>query len=268
MNNNIFKLISFYFITSSILICQDATIIDSTISDDENSEYSAHNFFFSFEQQDGNTNSLYTSGEYSFVLVGNLIGLDDTEFSFSTESNYATLSDEAYILDGNIHTQLDLWANQNWSPFIYYDYSFDRSLGLINRENFAAGIKRRLGKVFSLSYAFMSEKEEYDSLKTFARHSIRPKLKLKINDGAMVFDYRLFYKPKVDNSEYLFENDLTVSIATFYEMLTVDLNFKHAFNSRYADNKIEKPYDDWVSEIPEYYKDTDWTVSFGLGFSF
>ena len=35
-----------------------------------------------------------------------------------------------------------------------------------------------------------------------------------------------------------------------------------------ADNKIEKPTDDWSSDIPEYYKDTDWTVSFGLGLSF
>ena len=268
MNYNIYKLISFYFITFSFLSSQDTISIDSTIIDTESNEYSAHNFFFSFEQQDGNTNSLYTSGEYSFVLFGNLAGLDDTEFSFSTAGNYATLSEEAYILDGNIHTQLDLWANQGWSPFIYYDYSFDRSLGLVNRENFAAGIKRKLGKIFSLSYAFMSEKEEYNSLKTFARHSIRPKMKLKLSDGAMVFDYRLFYKPKVDNSEYLFENDLKVSIATFYEMLTIDLNFKHAFNSRYADNKIEKPYDDWASDTPEYYKDTDWTVSFGLGFSF
>ena len=45
----------------------------------------------------------------------------------------------------------------------------------------------RAGKIFSVSYAYMFEDEEYDSVATFARHSIRPKLKLVLADGAFLW---------------------------------------------------------------------------------
>ena len=44
-------------------------------------------------------------------------------------------------------------------------------------------------------------------LKNFYRHSIRPKIKLKLFDDNLIFDYRFYYKPRVDNfDDYLLEH--------------------------------------------------------------
>ena len=65
----------------------------------------------------------------------------------------------------------------------------------------------RVGKIFSVSYAYMFEEEQYDSVATFARHSIRPKVKLVLADGAFFMDWRSFYKPMVDDpDDFLLEN--------------------------------------------------------------
>lgn len=247
---------------------------------EEPSSQSSHDLYVAFDQTSGNTNNLVSGAEYSFSLLGNLGSFTDTEFSLSLGGNYATLEDEPYALDGNIHSQLDLWANQKYSPFLFFDYSFDRSLGLINRTDLALGAKVRFGKVLSVSYAFMFEEEEYDSVETFSRHSFRPKLKLILSDGALFMDYRAFYKPRVDDfNDYLLENILVLSIATFYEALSVDVSIKHSFNSKYeGDNKVLKPIDEWEGEydpdygdfVPKetYYKDTDLSVAIGFNLSF
>ena len=68
----------------------------------------------------------------------------------------------------------------------------------------------------------------------FYRHSIRPKFKIKLFDESVVFDYRLFYKPRVDDWEdYLLEHSLQISIATFYDALTLNFNYSDKYNSRY-----------------------------------
>ena len=119
----------------------------------------------------------------------------------------------------------------------------------------------------------MYEMEEDDSTRVFPRHSIRPKVKIVLNDGAAVIDYRTYYKPKLDMSEYLWENELKISLATFYELLSIDFSFKHSFNSRYDESEIFKPEDEWdydyeTDELtPVYYKPTDYSVSLGLSFS-
>ena len=246
----------------------------------EESLSSSHDLYIAFDQTSGNTNNLVAGTEYSFSLVGDVASLKDTEFSFSLGGNYATLEDEPYALDGNIHTQLDLWANQKYSPFFFYDYSFDRSFGLINRTDFGIGGKIRFGKVFSLSYAYMFEEEEYDTVETFARHSFRPKLKLALADGNFFFDYRAFYKPRVDDFEdFLLENIVVLSVLTLYEALSVDITLKHSYNSKYeGDNKVLKPLEEWESQYDSdfgdfvsketFYKDTDLSVSIGFSFAF
>ena len=93
---------------------------------------SSQDLYVAFDQTSGNTNNLVSGAEYSYSLVGDLGLLTDTEFSISFGGNYATLDEVPYALDGNFHTQFDLWANQTYSPFFFYDYSFDRSLGLIS----------------------------------------------------------------------------------------------------------------------------------------
>ena len=240
----------------------------------------SQDLYISFDQTSGNTNNLVTGAEYIFSLVGDVGSLKDTEFSFSLAGNYATLEETPYALDGNIHTQFDLWANQKYSPFFFYDYSFDRSLGLINRTDFGIGGKIRFGKIFSLSYAYMFEEEEYDSVETFSRHSFRPKVKLVLADGNFFFDYRAFYKPRVDDFEdFLLENIVVLSVKTFYEALSVDITLKHSYNSKYeGDNKVLKPLDEWESLYdPDYgdyvaketfYKDTDLSVSIGFSLAF
>ena len=240
----------------------------------------SQDLYIALDQTSGNTNNLVTGAEYRFSLVGDVGSLKDTEFSFSLAGNYATLEEEPYALDGNVHTQFDLWANQKYSPFFFYDYSFDRSLGLINRTDFGVGGKIRFGKIFSLSYAYMFEEEEYDSVETFSRHSFRPKVKLVLAEGNFFLDYRAFYKPRVDVFEdYLLENILVLSVKTFYEALSVDITFKHSYNSKYeGDDKILKPKEEWKSEYdPDYgdfvaketfYKDTDLSVSIGFSLDF
>ena len=70
-----------------------------------------------------------------------------------------------------------------------------------------------------------------------------------------------------------------LSIATFYEALSVDVTLKHSYNSKYeGDNKILKPLEEWESQYdPDYgdfvpketfYKDTDLSVSIGFSLAF
>ena len=115
----------------------------------------------------------------------------------------------------------------------------------------------RVGEIFSVSYAYMFEEEEYDSVATFARHSIRPKLKLVLADGAFFMDWRTFYKPRVDNTEdFLLENVLVLSVATFYDALSVDITLSHRFNSKYeGDDKVLKPMEEWESVFDPDYGD-------------
>jgi hypothetical protein len=93
-------------------------------------------------------------------------------------------------------------------------------------------------------------------------------------------DLRTFYKPRVDDFEdFLLENVLVLSIATFYDALSVDITFQHMFNSKYKGNdKVLKPLEEWESQFdPDYgdyvsketyYKDTDYSVSIGFSLAF
>ena len=106
-----------------------------------------------------------------------------------------------------------------------------------------------------------------DSVETkpeeFFRHSIRPKIKLKLFNDNLVFDYRFYYKPKVDDFEdYLLEHELKVSLATFYEALTIDFTYTNKYNSRYDGTNILN------RETGTFYKPVDENMYVGLSFMF
>ena len=102
--------------------------------------------------------------------------------------------------------------------------------------------------------AFVNIYSTFDSTRNITRHSIRPKIKLKLFEGNIVFDYRFYYKPNIsDFEDYLLVNELKISIATFYEALSLSINYNDSFNSQYD-----------YKDSPIKSKDSD--ISIGLSF--
>ena len=115
----------------------------------------------------------------------------------------------------------------------------------------------------SSAYYYYTDSTEAPA-EEFFRHSIRPKIKFKLFNDNLVLDYRFFYKPRVDDFEdYLLEHELKVSIATFYEALTIDLNYTNKYNSRYDG---EKKFINPETLLP--YKARDENFTLGLSFMF
>jgi len=271
----------------------------------------------SYSQEKGNVDFLSLYYGFSFSIVGNVGPFKDTEFSLDYSRSDDRLDGDAFSDDQYITSKFDLWANKRISPFLFFQDSYDNTIGLTERINYGVGSKVSLIKGFSISYAFLAEREHYlyydytdsagtgeyyytDSLmidtnyyyydtywgddfyiytdsseyveytdstkskpESFYRHSIRPKFKVKLFDDNVVFDYRFYYKPRVDDFEdYLLEHELKISIATFYELLTVDFNYSNKYNSRYDLEKIINP------DTYEFYKAVDESISIGFSFMF
>ena len=271
----------------------------------------------SYSQDKGNTEFLSMYYGFSFSVLGDVGPLTDTEFSINFSRSDDKLDGESFTDDQSLTSQFDLWANQRISPFLFFQQSYDKTIGLESRMNAGVGAKIGLFKGFSISYAFLSESEDYehydytDSVgigefyytdstlidtnyyyydvywgneyytytdsseyfeytdsteapaESFFRHSIRPKIKLKLMDGNIVFDYRFYYKPRVDNfDDYLLEHELKITIATFYEALNIDLNYTNKYNSRYDGTNIFNP------DMGDYYKAVDQNITFGASFMF
>ena len=97
----------------------------------------------------------------------------------------------------------------------------------------------------------------------FFRHSFRPKIKLKLFDENVVFDYRLYYKPKVDDFEdFLLEHELKVTLSTFYDALSLNLNFTNKYNSRYDPNRNKN------KGVANLYDMNDQNLTIGFEFMF
>jgi len=263
------KYLTLIFFLLNLLISQ--TEADTSASDSEESAYSmGTSLYADLSQKTGNTEAtiLYYGIDYS--LFGDYGPLKDTEFSLSYSANDAVVSGEQWEDDANLILKFDLWASQKFSPFLFLQNEKDAIVGLNNRLNYGIGGKINLMYGTSLSYALLAENENYtinifeswsydttyypedeyyeayfevdsmevyskqDSIRNFARHSIRPKLKLILFDGNVTFDYRFYYKPNIENfDDYLLENELKVSIATFYEAMSIYLTYTDAYNSRY-----------------------------------
>ncbi len=327
------------FLTFSLAHAQDT---DTTETDAGGREmYTSVDI--SYSQDKGNTDFLSLYYGFDFTVLGDLGPLKDTEFSFNYSRSDDKLDGESFTDDQYITSKFDLWANKRFSPFLFFQKSYDNSIGLQDRLNFGTGAKVGIFKGLSISYAFLAESEDYllytytdsseamlagdfyytDSLlldlddcnapnpddcqpgpggdewfyyyadtfhyegddavlyaytdsaayyysdsteakaESFFRHSIRPKFKLKLMDGNLVFDYRFYYKPRVDDfKDYLLEHELKISIATFYELLYIDFNYTNKYNSRYDGTNIYNP------DMGDFYKAVDENISIGLSFMF
>ena len=270
---------------------QDA---DTTDFEEEGGNEMFTSVDLSYSQDKGNTDFLSVYYGLSFSVLGDVGPLTDTEFSINFSRSDDKLDGESFSDDQSLTAQFDLWANQRISPFLFFQQSYDKTIGLEDRMNAGAGAKIGLFKGFSISYAFLFEKEsyklseisgidstlmtyyyyedfyEYDTTysigttdSSFFRHSIRPKYKVKLFDGNVVFDYRFYFKPRIDNfDDYLLEHELKISIVTFYEALSVDFNYTNKYNARYDDGGIINP------DTGMDYADTDENISVGLSFMF
>tara|TARA_B100001996_G_C18661767_1_gene593348 strand:+ start:783 stop:1763 length:981 start_codon:yes stop_codon:yes gene_type:complete len=314
------------FLTFSLAHAQDT---DTTETDAGGREmYTSVDI--SYSQDKGNTDFLSLYYGFDFTVLGDLGPLKDTEFSFNYSRSDDKLDGESFTDDQYITSKFDLWANKRFSPFLFFQKSYDNSIGLQDRLNFGTGAKVGIFKGLSISYAFLAESEDYllytytdsseamlagdfyytdssavdpgdfenwdyyyyydttwyeggDSVyyeytdsaayyysdsteakaESFFRHSIRPKFKLKLMDGNLVFDYRFYYKPRVDDfKDYLLEHELKISIATFYELLYIDFNYTNKYNSRYDGTNIYNP------DMGDFYKAVDENISIGLSFMF
>ena len=288
-----------FIFTMAPILGQDG---DSTEAEDEGGREIITRVDLSFSQEKGNTEYLSKYYSFYFSLIGDAGPLQDTEFSFSFSRSVDRLDGESFMDDQSLILKFDLWANQKLSPFLFFEKSFDKTIGLSDRLNYGLGAKVGTFMGLSLSYAFLAEKETYalaiiddiqiidisemedwelhyeeiaydttfdttytsiDSTSEFLRHSIRPKFKIKLFDENIVFDYRFYFKPKVEDfNDYLLEHELKISIATFYELLTVNLNYSHKYNSRYDSEDILNP------DTYEFYKPVDESISIGLSFMF
>ncbi len=277
---------------------QDADA-DTTDFEEEGGNEMFTSVDLSYSQDKGNTDFLSLYYGFSFSVLGDVGPLTDTEFSINFSRSDDKLDGESFTDDQSVTSQFDLWANQRISPFLFFQQSYDKTIGLENRMNAGAGAKFGLLKGFSISYAFLFENEsykmetneisgvdsnlveadgyyyyddyyEYDTTysigttdSSFFRHSIRPKYKVKLFDGNIVFDYRFYFKPRVDNfDDYLLEHELKISIVTFYEALSVDFNYTNKYNARYDGVSIVNP------DTGSDYLDTDENISVGLSFMF
>ena len=258
---------------------------DTSSSDDggEEQKYAMNtSVYVDFSKNTGNTTAEILYYGLSFSLFGDYGPLKDTEFSFNYSANDAVVSGEQWEDDANLILKFDLWASQRFSPFLFLQNEKDAIVGLNNRLNYGIGGKVNLMFGTSISYALLAESENYttyestiesidsveseyyyyvwdydttygyseaDSIRDFARHSIRPKIKLKLLDGNVVFDYRFYYKPNLEDfDDYLLQNELTVNIATFYEAMSIYLTYSDSYNSRYDKPDAQfKPKDSSLS---------------------
>ena len=323
---------------------QDA---DTTDFEEEGGNEMFTSVDLSYSSDKGNTDFLSTYYGFSFSIVGDVGPLKDTEFSINFSRSNDELDGEPFTDDQSLTSQFDLWANQRISPFLFFQNSFDKTIGLNNRINYGIGAKLGINKWLSVSYALLNETEEYEPFfgytdstafdyytytdstwwgeydyimtefddywfydyeidttidgvdyvytdsslvyadyyytdstlagqyhvvtdsvnlggeQKFWRHSFRPKIKLKLFDNNVVFDYRFYFKPKTDDWEdFLLENELKITIATFYEAVTIDFSYTDKYNSRYD------PARNTNKGIANLYDMNDTNISVGFSFMF
>ena len=285
------------FLSLSIISGQEQ---DTTLQEESNNSEKYTNIYFAYSKDEGNTDLISSYYGFSHAILGDIGPLKDTEFLIDFNRSDDQLDGEPYTDDQYLTLKFDLWANQKYSPFLFFQKSFDNVIGLEDRLNYGLGGKVTMSEVLSVSYAFLFEKEDYlyyeytdsttdgtsangyyyydvfwddvyyiytDSTETpaeqFYRHSIRPKIKMKLYDNNLVLDYRFYYKPRVDDfNEYLLEHELKISLVTFSEKVTVELNYENKFNSRYEGVRIMNRR----AGVPYEAKDTNLSIGLALNF--
>ena len=325
-------------------------------TDTENTERESYTSFdLSYSQDKGNIDYLSLYYGFTYTLMGDIGPFRDTEFLFDFSRTDDQFDSAPFANDQALTLKFDLWANQRFSPFLFFQKSYDKIIGLNDRLNFGLGGKVELFGPLSISYAALWETEDYiesismdydsslvdwydytdslwwgeydyvlqefpDSLqdyyywipidstidgvdyiftdstliyadyyytdsvftgqewqytdstavptggksKPFFRHSIRPKLKIKLLNDNLVFDYRFYYKPRFDDlKDYLLEHELKISFTTFYDALSINFSYTDKYNARYDLNsavgrKIYNP------ETGVLFKEKDQNFVIGL----
>ena len=146
------------FLLSSVVQSQntDTVTVDDTASSPSEMYTSVD---ISYSQDKGNTDFLSLYYGLNFTLVGDLGTLKDTEFLFDFNRSDDQLEGQPFTDDQSITLKFDVWANQRFSPFLFLQKSFDKSIGLEDRLNYGLGAKVGLSRMFSVSYAFLAEKK-------------------------------------------------------------------------------------------------------------
>jgi len=223
----------------------------------------------SYYERGGNTDYKYYEINYTLEAKDSIkigaVELNDTEFLFAVYKNLSEWNKDPYENEAGGILKIDLWANGKLSPFLFAETYYDSTQGLDNRSNMGLGFKYRLiSNIFSISYALMYENEKYAGWTedSFSRHSIRPKLKLNLENGFFI-DSQLYFKPTLENSEnYLLNWKNKLSISTGKEWLTLSLRYDYKFNSNPG---ISSSYlDDDGQEVQVFYKKEDTTISIGI----
>ena len=189
----------------------------------------------SYYEYGGNYNYSYYNVSWYYAIVGDInkgfFQLPDTEFSIYLSTSKSTYKGDMWSNDANLVLKTDLFANQNFSPFLIFQWTFDSTTALDYRYNPGIGGKVRLGPPgFSISYAFLGEYYKYTGYEKdqLLRHSIRPKQKLYPVEGIEIVE-QLYYKPENGNSEnYLIENILTIYVDTVIPGTAI--TFEHTYN--------------------------------------
>ena len=189
----------------------------------------------SYYEYGGNYNYSYYNVSWYYAIVGDInkgfFQLPDTEFSIYLSTSKSTYKGDMWSNDANLVLKTDLFANQIFSPFLIFQWTFDSTTALDYRYNPGIGGKVRLGPPgFSISYAFLGEYYKYTGYEKdqLLRHSIRPKQKLYPVEGIEIVE-QLYYKPENGNSEnYLIENILTIYVDTVIPGTAI--TFEHTYN--------------------------------------
>ena len=189
----------------------------------------------SYYEYGGNYEYSYYNLSWYYGIIGDInkgsLQLPDTEFSIYLSTSKSTYYGFLYTNDANLVLKTDLFANQKFSPFLIFQWTFDSTTALDYRYNPGVGGKVRLGPPgFSISYAFLGEYYKYTGYEQgqLLRHSIRPKQKLYPIEGIEIVE-ELYYKPENGNFDnYLIENILSISIDTVIPGIAI--SFQHTYN--------------------------------------
>ncbi len=214
------KIIIFLFIIGSFSLAQSTNALS-----------------IAYYRYQGNTNF----SNYDLNWVTSIIGdvrlgsylLKDTEFLFTVHNSRSIYEGELYTHEGKVVLKTDLFAHKTFSPFMMADWEFDSTLALDYRSNFGFGGKYTLFGGISISYAALWEWEKYrgEVENSFFRHSLRPKYKQQFGDG-LTFVWQVYYQPALDWSNYLVNNEATLSLKTLIDKLSVGINYTEKYNSQ------------------------------------
>ena len=231
------KTISIY-----ILIC--STVYASEVTNQVSASYYKYG---------GNYNYAYYDVSWFYSIIGDInkgsINLPDTEFSIYLSNSKSIYEWYLYTNDANLVLKTDLNANQKFSPFLIFQWTFDSTTALDYRINPGMGGKVRLGKGLSISYAGLWEIEKYTGYKenSFFRHSFRPKQKLSPMEGVKI-EEQFFYKPTYKFDSYLIENIFSIYVDTVIPGVSLSIQYNYNLNSN----------------PPPGYKKEDSYISFGF----